>query len=277
MPASFSLVPQDVICIINNEPRTTSLKVAEVFGKLHKHVLAKIESLDCSDDFASANFSAQARMVKIDNGATRETKYYEMTKDGFMFLVMGFTGKKAAQIKEAYINAFNWMAQQLFGKPTAPQTTTADERSPLRAAVSMLVGKRSLMYPEAYALVHQRFGVEHIDQLTPEQTTQAIEYVHRLVLEGEILPAASDAQVEPGSYQLTAGEVHHLHGVFCMVDMMRDTLRELEPPLRLLNAPIAPKVFDGWNEISLFLSGLKKLRSHCDEYYRTVERRVLGY
>lgn len=277
MPASFSLVPQDVICIINNEPRTTSLKVAEVFGKLHKHVLAKIESLDCSGDFASANFSAQARMVKIDNGATRETKYYEMTKDGFMFLVMGFTGKKAAQIKEAYINAFNWMAQQLFGKPTAPQTTTADERSPLRAAVSMLVGKRSLMYPEAYALVHQRFGVEHIDQLTPEQTTHAIEYVHRLVLEGEILPAASDAHVEAGSYQLTAGEVHHLHGVFCMVDMMRDTLRELEPPLRLLNAPIAPKVFDGWNESSLFLSGLKKLRSHCDEYYRTVEQRVLGH
>ena len=36
-----------------------------------------------------------------------------MTKDGFVFLVMGFTGKAASQIKEAYINAFNWMAEQL--------------------------------------------------------------------------------------------------------------------------------------------------------------------
>ena len=36
-----------------------------------------------------------------------------MTKDGFMFLVMGFTGKKAAQIKEAYINAFNQMSTKL--------------------------------------------------------------------------------------------------------------------------------------------------------------------
>ncbi|ACO74979.1 hypothetical protein LHK_01995 [Laribacter hongkongensis HLHK9] len=277
MAASFSLVPQDVITIINNEPRTTSLKVAEVFGKLHKHVLAKIEHLDCSEEFTSANFSANARLEQIGGGAQREFKYYEMTKDGFIFLVMGFTGKKAAQIKEAYINAFNWMAQQLFGKPTAPQTTTADERSPLRAAVSMLVGKRSLMYPEAYALVHQRFGVEHIDQLTPEQTTQAIEYVHRLVLEGEVLPAASDAQEEAGSYLLTAGEVHHLHGVFCMVDMMRATLRELEPPLRLLNPPIAPRVFGGSHEISLFLNSLQKLRSHYDEYYRMVEKRVLGH
>ena len=38
---------------------------------------------------------------------------FKMTKDGFIFLVMGFTGKAAAQIKEAYINAFNWMAEQL--------------------------------------------------------------------------------------------------------------------------------------------------------------------
>lgn len=36
-----------------------------------------------------------------------------MTKDGFIFLVMGFTGQKAAAIKEAYINAFNMMALQL--------------------------------------------------------------------------------------------------------------------------------------------------------------------
>ena len=101
----------------------------------------------------------------------------------------------------------------------------------------------------------------------------------------EVLPAirktgaystTRKAKVEPGSYLLTAGEVHHLHGVFCMVDMMRDTLRELEPPLRLLNSPIAPRVFDSWHEIGMFIGSLKKLRSHCDEYYRTLERRVLG-
>ena len=83
-------------------------------------------------------------------------------------------------------------------------------------------------------------------------------------------------KAEPGSYQLTAGEVHHLHGVFCMVDMMRDTLRELEPPLRLLNSPIAPRVFDSWHEIGMFIGSLKKLRSHCGEHYQAMERRVLG-
>ncbi|MCG9025074.1 hypothetical protein LH462_10395 [Laribacter hongkongensis] len=49
-------------------------------------------------------------------------------------------------------------------------------------------------------------------------------------------------KAEPGSYLPTAGEVHHLHGVFCMVNMMR----ELEMLLQLLRAPISPRVPDGW-------------------------------
>jgi len=38
---------------------------------------------------------------------------YEMTRDGFSFLVMGFTGAKAAQFKEAYIEAFNRMEDHI--------------------------------------------------------------------------------------------------------------------------------------------------------------------
>ena len=88
---------------------TTSKDVADYFGKLHKDVLKKIDSLDCSPAFASANFCAHVQKVDIGNGATRDSKIYEMTKDGFVFLVMGFTGKKAAAFKEAYISEFNRM------------------------------------------------------------------------------------------------------------------------------------------------------------------------
>ncbi|MCP1290954.1 Rha family transcriptional regulator [Chromobacterium sp. S0633] len=115
MPESLNLNPQELILVHNNELRTTSLKVADAFGRLHKNIIQRIESLDCSKEFASANFSAHVQLIEIGRGAKRESKYYEMTKDGFMFLVMGFTGAQAARIKEAYINAFNWMAKQLFG------------------------------------------------------------------------------------------------------------------------------------------------------------------
>lgn len=48
----------------------------------------------------------------------------------------------------------------------------------------MLVSKKGLIYSEAYHLVHQRFNVESIEDLTLEQLPQAVEYVHKIILEG---------------------------------------------------------------------------------------------
>lgn len=74
------------------------------------------------------------------------------------------------------------------GKSDNPRKkTTVDERTPLRDAVNMLVSKKHLMYPEAYAMIHQRFNVDSIEDLEAEQIHEAIEYVHRVVLEGEFL------------------------------------------------------------------------------------------
>jgi len=92
---------------------TTSQAIADYFDKQHKHVLAKIDALDCSPEFSSANFSADVQTVEVGNGAERESRCYLITKDGFMFLVMGFTGKKAARLKEAYIAKFNAMEAEL--------------------------------------------------------------------------------------------------------------------------------------------------------------------
>lgn len=49
------------------------------------------------------------------------------------------------------------------------------------------MSKKGLIYSEAYSLIHQRFNVEHIDELTPEQIGIAVEYVHKIVLEGELI------------------------------------------------------------------------------------------
>ena len=65
--------------------------------------------------------------------------------------------------------------------------TSVNDRTGLRNAVNMLVSKKGLIYSEAYHLVHQRFNVESIEDLTLEQLPQAVEYVHRIVLEGELI------------------------------------------------------------------------------------------
>lgn len=60
--------------------------------------------------------------------------------------------------------------------------TTTDQRTPLRQAVSALVGARGIDYSTAYKMVHQRFGVEKIEHLPAEQIPAAVEYVHRLTV-----------------------------------------------------------------------------------------------
>lgn len=99
---------------------TTSQSVAEYFAKRHDNVIQKIERLECSKDFHLLNFKVMSKNIEIGNGATRESKIYQMTKDGFVFLVMGFTGKKAAQFKEAYIAEFNRMEAELYGNKLTP-------------------------------------------------------------------------------------------------------------------------------------------------------------
>lgn len=84
---------------------TTSLKIAEVFGREHAKVLRAIRELDCSGKFTEANFG----LSEYTDSTGRKLPMYEITKDGFAFLVFGFSGSKAAEFKEAYIEAFNQM------------------------------------------------------------------------------------------------------------------------------------------------------------------------
>jgi len=113
------VVMQNLVAVVENGAlMTTSIKVAEAFGKRHTHVLDKIQTLSCSPEFASANFSAHEEIIKA-GAVQRASKFWNMTKDGFMFLVMGFTGTKAAAIKEAYIAEFNRMADELHRRELA--------------------------------------------------------------------------------------------------------------------------------------------------------------
>ncbi|GAB6178142.1 hypothetical protein JCM16814_30330 [Desulfobaculum senezii] len=73
---------------MRGNPMTTSLKVAEVFGKEHKNVIQSIEQLDCSEEFRKLNFQLSSYSVPNNR---RPYPMYLMTRDGFTFLAMGFT------------------------------------------------------------------------------------------------------------------------------------------------------------------------------------------
>ncbi|HBA7187785.1 TPA: transcriptional regulator [Escherichia coli] len=97
------------VTIENGRAITTSVAIADFFRKMHKDVLRKIETLECSEDFNERNFTP----VTYTDAKGEKRPMYQITKNGFVFLVMGFTGKKAAAFKEAYIAEFDRMEAEL--------------------------------------------------------------------------------------------------------------------------------------------------------------------
>lgn len=100
------------IFIRDNIPVVSSRDIAERFEKEHKNVLRDISNMDCSDGFRRLNFELSSYKTKQNKSQPE----YLITKDGFAFLVMGFTGKQAAVFKERYITAFNYMTDSLLDR-----------------------------------------------------------------------------------------------------------------------------------------------------------------
>lgn len=100
--------------IIDGVPMTSSLEVARIFEKRHDNVLQSIKVLIREDEEDHAlTFQDMVMDVKIGSGAVRSTPYFLMPKDTFVFLVQGFTGRRAKTFKLAYIRAFNAMHEEL--------------------------------------------------------------------------------------------------------------------------------------------------------------------
>ena len=99
----------DLVIMKNQQAVTTSLQVAEVFGKEHKNVLRDINNLNLD----RLNFEQMFSQGVEPDSYGRDRKVFYMNRDGFTLLAMGFTGKKALEFKIRYIEAFNRMESQI--------------------------------------------------------------------------------------------------------------------------------------------------------------------
>lgn len=113
----------NLVSLANGRVTTSSLIVAQHFNKRHANVLRAIQNLECSENFTQLNFE----LSEYKDDSSKTNKYYIITKDGFMFLVMGFTGKEAALWKERFINAFNEMEASLRTRQEIPYLFEPDK------------------------------------------------------------------------------------------------------------------------------------------------------
>lgn len=166
--------------IINGQITTTSNQVAAHFGKRHKNVMQAIANLDCSPEFTRLNFQPS----EYTDSTGRKLPAYRLTRDGFVFLAMGFTGKDAAQWKEAYITAFNKMEAELLARTTRPHTPAIDydrispaQAQDLKEIVAAIVKAGVQTYGETWARLQRKFRVNSYLELPATQHLEARAYL----------------------------------------------------------------------------------------------------
>lgn len=115
---SHQLTKMPDVHLSHGRPTTTSLNIAQVFGKQHKNVLRDIQQLEIPDEFRRLNFQPAEYL----DAQKKPRPMYEVTRDGFTLLAMGFTGRRAMQFKLAYIQAFNRMEAELARRALRPAT-----------------------------------------------------------------------------------------------------------------------------------------------------------
>ena len=120
--------------------------------------------------------------------------------------------------------------------------TSVNDRTGLRNAVNMLVSKKGLIYSDAYHLVHQRFNVESIEDLTLEQLPQAVEYVHRIVLEGELI--TQQKKDELFIREFTEHDLQQLVWAWFALLRGMELCQVLHPALKQIGSHYAASVYD---------------------------------
>lgn len=125
----------NLVIMHDQQAVTTSLQVAETFGKQHKNVLKVIQTkIQRAEN--PARYLEMFALGSYTDSKGEERELYYMNRDGFSFLAMGFTGAKADEFKLAYIDAFNSM-QNTIEQAQLPQTPEE------RLALTMVVADRT--------------------------------------------------------------------------------------------------------------------------------------
>ena len=129
--------PVPTVSVHDGRPAVTSREVSRYFNKRHDAVLRDIAAItsNCPASFSAHNFVGASY---LDEQAKNRPMYI-IHRDGFMLLVMGYTGKKALALKLAYIEAFNRMEAELAkrNRPTLPAAPRFDEAAMLELAAEI--------------------------------------------------------------------------------------------------------------------------------------------
>ena len=181
----------------------------------------------------------------------RPLPMFILYRDGFMLLVMGYTGKKALAMKLAYIEAFNRMEEELARQKEAARNITQDivdfpgslsitpstteDRKPLRALVGSWAQVSGLPFAACWNQLKAAFNLANIKELPQQWIPDALAWVQARI---DALPAPAPATALPSTPASPDDAEGHLAAI-------RDHIRQIhrhEESLFLLARKALPSI-----------------------------------
>jgi Rha family phage regulatory protein len=194
---STNIAPE--LTIVEGQITTTSLQIAEHFGKQHKTVLRAIRNLDAPAEFTERNFAPS----DFQDSTGRSLPMFRITRDGFTLLAMGFTGKEAMQWKLAYLAAFNHMESELLARTTKPHNPAIDydrispaQAQELKELVQAVVDTGKQKHGETWARLHKKFRVNSYLELPAAKFAEARDYLLGKLPEPQPIPRLDTQQLQ---------------------------------------------------------------------------------
>lgn len=173
-----------VVTVVDGNVTTLSTDVAAFFEKRHDVVLRAIENIrsnldsDRLHNFAETEVSRESPLKK---GTLIRSKAYRLTRDGFTFLAMGFTGARAQEFKWAYIDAFNKMEAALRQCPAQAQlpgpTLTEQQAYAIMSKVAMRAKRDGAKYQTIYRALKARYQVTKYTNIPRDKFEDAVNFI----------------------------------------------------------------------------------------------------
>ena len=238
------------ITVCNGLATVLTTNISAVFEKNHRHVLRDVEDIiQRTPEDRRGNF-IPVELERPSNLGKGIVKYkaYALTKAGFTFLAMGFTGEKADKFKWAYIDEFKRMEEALRAPTDQSALITTTEQYEIRKAIKSRAKNSSVHYQTVYNALYDYFKIASYKDLRHDQMKAALALIETCTLK----PQLSAPAIPEGSIVIDEAMAEKIVVfIYYWRYLFRDDLNLFLALLRRVKSPLAAHFWEAVNDLGL--------------------------
>ncbi len=248
------LIRKDAFTVIEGRPVTSSLMVAEYFGKQHKNVVRDIEELIAKKPILRGlNFELTQEIKNIGATTRKVPFYWRMDRKGFAILAMGFTGAKALDFKCAFYDEFERMERELhpIECPANPKYITKQQSWIIQAAVQKRVHREGVDFQTVYQALKARYQIPKYTFLQEKDFDEALRFIDACEIR---VPAKKAPPKIDHTFETPRLSHNDLEAILIFVYEIRyrsaSAYNKFFEFLKIANSPMAAEVWDAFHEVN---------------------------